>query len=571
MAEKQSASATLTALIVDDEKLARDELAFLLKSFPQVEIAGMASNGLEAVDFIEKNEPDIVFMDVQMPGLDGLEAVRTLMEKGAELPRFIFATAYDQYAVDAFEVNAVDYLLKPIDKKRLAMSIERAQKLAEAPRNRDSMEQLLAHIESRVQPRTKLLVKSSNRMFLIDAGDMIYAKIVDGTITIASTYIEGHSNYKTIEELQETLKGEVTPIPEGQWIFGRISETSFPELKLPTRWDLDEATPRHPMALRLGFRLWVVNSLALKKAGITRMTPDPQGGKIARDERGVPNGVLREPAAQRMVGRLLPPSPRLEDETARRNVRAFLRELVSLGITSINVAGLRPGNQLRWVQDSYQRWGEELPRMTVQLQVRPGSDGHDDIEEGVRDAIRDIEGMSFHTGFGNDRLKLGDPLRQPFAGVVVVGVDGVCRRRLDPRRPVAHGVGLLAVLEGALTASDHAGAFGDVPGLRAERDIAPVARVLLAQGGGFLVATVGPSSEPVGAVLHAFPSCWHVLVLRSVEIGDPPLRVVDAPFDVLERVAIGLPRARQRRPVRVLDDVCGQVRVTPIQVGEGVP
>ena len=205
MAEKQSASATLTALIVDDEKLARDELAFLLKSFPQVEIAGMASNGLEAVDFIEKNELDIVFMDVQMPGLDGLEAVRTLMEQGAELPRYIFATAYDQYAVDAFEVNAVDYLLKPIDKKRLAMSIERAQKLAEAPRNRDSMEQLLAHIESRVQPRTKLLVKSSNRMFLIDAGDMIYAKIVDGTITIASTYIEGHSNYKTIEELHSSL------------------------------------------------------------------------------------------------------------------------------------------------------------------------------------------------------------------------------------------------------------------------------------------------------------------------------------------------------------------------------
>ena len=220
---------------------------------------------------------------------------------------------------------------------------------------------------------------------------------------------------KTIEELQETLKREVTPIPEGQWIFGRISETSFPELKLPTRWDLDEATPRHPMALRLGFRLWVVNSLALEKAGITRTTPDPHGGEIARDERGVPNGALREPAAQRMVGRLLPPSPRLQDEAARRNVRAFLRELVSLGITSINVAGLPAGNQLRWVQDSYQRWGEELPRMTVQLQVRLRTDGHDDIEEGVKEAIRGIEAVSFHTGFGNDRLKLG---------AIKMGVDG---------------------------------------------------------------------------------------------------------------------------------------------------
>ena len=205
MAEKQTASATLAALIVDDEKLARDELAFLLKSFPEVEVVGTADNGLEAVDFIEHDAPDIVFMDVQMPGLDGLEAVRTLMEKGAELPHFIFATAHDQYAVDAFEVNAVDYLLKPIDNKRLAVSIERARKLIETPQTPDRMEQLLAQIENRVRARTKLLVKSNSRMFLVDADDMIYAKIVDGTITMVSTYIEGESNYKTIEELQSNL------------------------------------------------------------------------------------------------------------------------------------------------------------------------------------------------------------------------------------------------------------------------------------------------------------------------------------------------------------------------------
>ncbi len=205
MPEKQTASATLTALIVDDEELARDELAFLLKSFPEVEVVGTAGNGLEAVDLIEENAPDIVFMDVQMPGLDGLDAVRTLMEKGADLPHFIFATAHDQYAVDAFEVNAVDYLLKPIDKKRLAVSIERARKLIETPQTPDRMEQLLAQIENRVHSRTKLLVKSNSRMFLVDADDMIYAKIVDGTITMVSTYIEGESNYKTIEELQSNL------------------------------------------------------------------------------------------------------------------------------------------------------------------------------------------------------------------------------------------------------------------------------------------------------------------------------------------------------------------------------
>lgn len=205
MPEKQTSTATLSTLIVDDEKLAREELAFLLKSLPDVEVIGMADNGLHAIEFIEKHSPDLVFMDVQMPGLDGLGVVRKLMEKGGDLPYFIFATAYEQYAVEAFEVNAVDYLLKPIDKERLAVSIQRAQKLIDAPQSPTRMEQLLASIESRVHSRTKLLVKSSNRMFLVDADELIYAGIQDGVITIVSTFIEGQSNYRTIEELQSNL------------------------------------------------------------------------------------------------------------------------------------------------------------------------------------------------------------------------------------------------------------------------------------------------------------------------------------------------------------------------------
>ena len=196
----------MTALIVDDEKLARDELAFLLKSFPEVEIIGTAGNGLEALKRIEADTPDLVFMDVHMPGLDGLGAVRKLIDAGGDLPHFIFATAYDQYAVEAFEVNAVDYLLKPIDKERLAVSIERARKRSEVPQSPDRVEQLLAQMESRVSPsRAKLLIKSNNRMLLVDAEEVVYAATQDGVISVVSTTVEGQSNYKTIEELQSSL------------------------------------------------------------------------------------------------------------------------------------------------------------------------------------------------------------------------------------------------------------------------------------------------------------------------------------------------------------------------------
>jgi two-component system LytT family response regulator/two-component system response regulator LytT len=206
MAERPTAAATLSVVIVDDEQLARDELAFLLKSFPQVQVVAAAANGLDALGLIEKHSPDLVFLDVQMPGLDGLSVVRQLIEQGGELPHFIFATAYDQYAVKAFEVNAVDYLLKPIDKERLAISLERIQKRQEgSAQNATRMEQLLAQIQSSVGPRTKLLVNAQNRMFLVDAADVIYATIQDGLITIASTYVEGQSNYRTIEELQSKL------------------------------------------------------------------------------------------------------------------------------------------------------------------------------------------------------------------------------------------------------------------------------------------------------------------------------------------------------------------------------
>src|ERR1700719_3238420 len=112
---------------VEDEQLARDELAFLLKSADDAKVVAQGKNGLEAVNLIKEHNPDLVFLDVQMPGLDGFGVIKKLIDKKLNLPKIVFATAFDQYAVKAFEVNAVDYLLKPFDKKRVAQSVQRAR------------------------------------------------------------------------------------------------------------------------------------------------------------------------------------------------------------------------------------------------------------------------------------------------------------------------------------------------------------------------------------------------------------------------------------------------------------
>ena len=123
-----TASGVISALLVDDEQLAADELAYLLKQHPDIEILTTAANGLDAIKLIEDLEPDLVFLDVQMPGLDGMSVLRQLREKDVPLPHFIMATAFDQYAVDAFRWEALDYLLKPIEAERLAIALDRARK-----------------------------------------------------------------------------------------------------------------------------------------------------------------------------------------------------------------------------------------------------------------------------------------------------------------------------------------------------------------------------------------------------------------------------------------------------------
>ncbi len=198
------ATTTMSTVIVDDEQLASEELLYLLRDFPDVEVVATGANGLDAFELIEKLEPDLVFLDVQMPGMDGLTLIRKLREKEVPLPYFILATAYDQYAIEAFTLEAMDYLLKPIEKDRLALTIDRARR-AISERTRTP----LAEAPSPAVQRTKLLVKSNNRNFIIDASDLIYATIDDGLITIVATSVEGQSNYRTIEELQSNLDPEL--------------------------------------------------------------------------------------------------------------------------------------------------------------------------------------------------------------------------------------------------------------------------------------------------------------------------------------------------------------------------
>src|SRR6266853_6181719 len=118
----------ISAVLVDDEKLASEELAYQLKEFPDIEVVATASNGIEAVKLIEDLEPDLVFLDVQMPGLDGMGVIRKLRDKNIPLPYFVMATAFDNYAVEAFRLEAMDYLLKPVERERLALTAERARR-----------------------------------------------------------------------------------------------------------------------------------------------------------------------------------------------------------------------------------------------------------------------------------------------------------------------------------------------------------------------------------------------------------------------------------------------------------
>jgi two-component system, LytTR family, response regulator LytT len=196
----------ISTIIVDDEQLSREELSYLLKSLGDIEVVAQGTNGVEAIQLIREHNPELVFLDVQMPGLDGFQVIKKLVDKKHPLPQIVFATAFDQYAVRAFEVNAVDYLLKPFDKKRVAQSVEKARQKISGPTSTDRLESLINLLEQQQKPQQqKVLLRSAGRLILVDQKDICFATIDEGVITVATSSMEGHSNCRTLEELLESL------------------------------------------------------------------------------------------------------------------------------------------------------------------------------------------------------------------------------------------------------------------------------------------------------------------------------------------------------------------------------
>lgn len=260
-------STPLTALIVDDEPLARQELQYLLDLAGGVSVVAQGANGIEAVDLIRTHKPDVVFLDVRMPGLDGFAVLRKLLtaDRSSALPQVVFATAFDQYAVKAFEVNAVDYLLKPFDSQRLAKTLEKVRSRArgtepaedapvetrrETVRTRAipvptplaralvaepvvnagpvagsrarlweaaqaKLDTLLRMVEegalggpgpSTSPGRTgRVVVRLGDRLLLVDQKDVCFASIEEGRISVVTKTLEGDSNVRTLEELADQL------------------------------------------------------------------------------------------------------------------------------------------------------------------------------------------------------------------------------------------------------------------------------------------------------------------------------------------------------------------------------
>src|SRR5258706_1365824 len=199
----------LRAVLVDDEQLARDELGYLLGEVGGVEVIGQAGNGVEALTTIDRLRPDVVFLDVQMPGLTGFEVARRLLE-GRAASHIIFVTAYDQHAIEAFEVNAVDYLLKPVEQGRLEVAVDRARRRIGTDRPADGLrhaelEKIIELVAERQSRRERLAIKVGERYLLVQAEDIIYASLADEGISVVTSQHAGTSNYRTLDELHERL------------------------------------------------------------------------------------------------------------------------------------------------------------------------------------------------------------------------------------------------------------------------------------------------------------------------------------------------------------------------------
>jgi len=197
----------IKTLIVDDEPLARERLATLLANEPDIEIVAQCRDGEEAVTSVHDHAPDLMFLDVQMPQMNGFEVIDAV---GPErMPLVIFVTAYDQHAIAAFDVNAVDYLLKPVEPNRLETTVDRVRRRihSERPGGRPAgeLDKVLHLLGDRQDLREQLALKVGDRFLLIQADEVVHASVEDDVITVETNSLSGTSNYRTLDELQAHL------------------------------------------------------------------------------------------------------------------------------------------------------------------------------------------------------------------------------------------------------------------------------------------------------------------------------------------------------------------------------
>lgn len=185
----------LHTIVVDDEELARERLKTLLRPFDEIEVVGEAGNGEDAIELITKLDPDLVFLDIQMPGCSGIEVAASLPEAG---PRVIFCTAYDQYAIDAFEVEAVDYLLKPVSRARLAAAVEKVEREPAAGRG-------IERVFEGASPN-RFLGKRGNRFFVVAREDVHYF-FSEGGLTQLWTKDVSYWMEPSLNQLENRLAG----------------------------------------------------------------------------------------------------------------------------------------------------------------------------------------------------------------------------------------------------------------------------------------------------------------------------------------------------------------------------
>jgi two-component system LytT family response regulator len=195
----------IRALLVDDEPLAREMIREMLKDDSEVEIVAECINGREAIEAIQEHDPDLIFLDVQMPEIGGFEVLEAL--KSVHMPHVIFVTAYDQYAVRAFEVHALDYLLKPFDRERFDSAWRRAKAHILATRNGEMDKRILAILEelkAGSKYLERLVIKSGGRVFFLDTDDIDWIE-AEGNYVSVHTGKKSHLLRETISSLEAQL------------------------------------------------------------------------------------------------------------------------------------------------------------------------------------------------------------------------------------------------------------------------------------------------------------------------------------------------------------------------------